>query len=303
MYFGDSRPQDEAVDGTMAAVYRQLDQHVSNTEVPYDVEVGLGRLRERMSRELADQSITRLPALAGVGSRPTARAAESDAVRLAEISAKVSEHAASLDARRLERLDETDRERSRADHRRSYVVIGAIAALALASIGFLAAGRLPSTAAVAAVAAVNAVVAAAGTVIQRGTVAVRSPAMAASKPDNPAARPAGRQGDDPGRQPEQQLAELLRVTTMSGGTIIIGDGATRPDRSPRPVMLHHRVMTFALIALTIAVAVGFTVSVVGIVEQGPLTPYEFGLLVPGATSILVLISSWWWRVIDRGDPG
>ena len=50
MYFGDSRPEDEAVDGVMAAIYQQLDDHVSEDDTPYDIGTGLEQLRERMRR-------------------------------------------------------------------------------------------------------------------------------------------------------------------------------------------------------------------------------------------------------------
>jgi hypothetical protein len=51
MYFGDSRPEDEAVDGVMAAIYQQLDDHVYDSDTPYDIDAGLEQLTERMRRE------------------------------------------------------------------------------------------------------------------------------------------------------------------------------------------------------------------------------------------------------------
>lgn len=211
MHFDDSRPQDEAVDGVMGAIYQQLDEHVSDTDVPYDIEAGLDRLTDRMHLGLGE---ARLPVAAAASGSSLAK---SDQVLLAEIEAR--EHAISRDAElRL----------ARSNDRRGYVVFGGIVVLALASVALLALGRLPSTAAISAVTVVNAVAAAAGAFIQRGAVAVRQRAAASLRPERSSARQY--RGD-----PEGQGNVTLRIEHMSGGSIEMGRASPAVTAIPGPL--------------------------------------------------------------------
>jgi hypothetical protein len=54
--------QDE-VDRGMSAIYRQLDEHVSNADVRYDVGAGLEQLLARMKRERSSTLPTAMPTL------------------------------------------------------------------------------------------------------------------------------------------------------------------------------------------------------------------------------------------------
>jgi hypothetical protein len=53
MYHGDdSRPQDQAADNAMRALYRQLDQYDLPADTPFDTEAGLRDLTSRINHEL-----------------------------------------------------------------------------------------------------------------------------------------------------------------------------------------------------------------------------------------------------------
>jgi hypothetical protein len=159
MYFGDSRPEDAAVDGVMAAIYQRLDDHVFDSDNPYDIDAGLEQLTERMHRE-REQS--RLMAGAALPSRTSGLATE---LPSSEVSESVIEAGIRL---------------SLVTNRRSYFFFGGILALAVMTICLLAFGHLPPPVA-AAIAAVNGVVAAAGAWIHHSSAPAFRPGRSDSQ--------------------------------------------------------------------------------------------------------------------------
>jgi hypothetical protein len=193
MYHGDDpRPQDQATDTAMTALYRQLDQLDLPTDTPFDTAAGLRDLTGRIHRELAG----RIPQPAHI---VQADRADSNTARPAKDSHKPGLAPGSP--------------------RTSTVFFAGITAMAIATMTLIAA-HPASLAAIIAITVVNATTATAGTLIHRTAAARRSGGYAPA-----------RDSTTPGTQAAGPTPASIHIRTLNGN-LTLAQTPPGTDRQP-----------------------------------------------------------------------
>jgi uncharacterized DUF497 family protein len=273
----DPHRQDEAVDDVMAAIYQELDDHVSDSDAPYDVEAGLGQLMERRRAEREPAHLPAVPVRTGELERGAAD----------PIPHHPEEHAAS---RLYEIAAEAEMQAAWKSDRRGYFFFSGIIVMAMTTLGLLAFGHL-SSAVAAAMAAVSGVTAVAGVLIHRSAGVVRRYAEAREEPF------AGTEGS---RGEQSRSKQRKRdVTNFAFKTPLFSVEFQRSQRSSPRSDGPPRRMVAGLLGLLMAVcATVFVASAIEIVISRPASANEIGLIAAGAASLLLAIIRWWWRIAD-----
>jgi hypothetical protein len=144
-------------------------------------------------------------------------------------------------------------------------------------------------------AVVDVALAAAGAAIHHSTVRVLGAGSAQLPGDQAVASGFGgfASRSEMGSDPDDRA---VSIGTFNGGTVQIHYGGAT---TPPPPGRSRPAMTLFLGGLTAACVIAFVAGLIGLVWAEGVRTYEVVLLVPSGTSIVLLVATWWWRVVDR----